>query len=322
MDSIKNIDSIKERISRMIVPIHLDEPNRAMDKKLVITVAPSGVFIKKQQNPNHPYTAQEIVPHVIESYKEGASVWHMHLRDENAVPEGRQEIFTGAIDKVLDKCPDMILSHSGHVDPSKEGANSLRPRCDPLLEASTKYGRKYIETVVIVPAMTGHQPMNEPILKDMIDYLQGNGVKPEFQIFNYTCIHHVNRWLIAPEILKKPYIMNVISGFHGDDYVGPTLPDPYGYTYLTSMVQTLPQGSVIGATIGGHNWLPLTIFAVMLGVDCVRIGMEDTIWMYPHRDEKIKKCADVVRKVANIARELGRDIATPQETRTIWGLDS
>jgi uncharacterized protein (DUF849 family) len=50
--------------------------------------------------------------------------------------------------------------------------------------------------------------------------------------------------------------------------------------------------------------------------------MEDAVFMYPHKDEKIKGCEDVVRKVATIARELGRDIATPSEARKIMGLKS
>jgi uncharacterized protein (DUF849 family) len=62
--------------------------------------------------------------------------------------------------------------------------------------------------------------------------------------------------------------------------------------------------------------------AVLLGFDTVRIGMEDAVYMYPHREEKIDRPADVVRKVANIARELGREIATPEEARQIMGLDA
>lgn len=311
-----------EDVARKIFPIHLDPMCLTMDKKLVINIAPSGVFIKRQQNPNQPYTANDIIPHVIESYEAGATVWHMHLRDKDAVPERSPQAYIEAIDRVLDTCPDMILSHSSHAGGAKEGADSLRPRCDPLLEATAKCGRKYIETVVVAPARVGiEQPMNEPILKDMVHYLQETGIKPEFQIFNYNCIYHVNSWLIEPGILNRPYIMNLISGYHGHDFVGPTNPDTLGYTYLVNMMQALPQDTVVGATIGGHNWLPLTVLAIILGVDCVRIGMEDTIWMYPHRDEKIKRCADVVKKVATIAMELGREIATPEEARKILGLN-
>jgi 3-keto-5-aminohexanoate cleavage enzyme len=60
--------------------------------------------------------------------------------------------------------------------------------------------------------------------------------------------------------------------------------------------------------------------AILLGFDSIRIGMEDAVYMYPHRDDKIMRCADVVRAVATIARSLGREIATPAEARAIMGL--
>lgn len=64
----------------------------------------------------------------------------------------------------------------------------------------------------------------------------------------------------------------------------------------------------------------MTVVGIILGTDCVRVGMDDTLWMYPHSEEKITDCADVVRKVATITRELGREIASPQEAKEILGL--
>jgi 3-keto-5-aminohexanoate cleavage enzyme len=77
---------------------------------------------------------------------------------------------------------------------------------------------------------------------------------------------------------------------------------------------------VVGISAGGRNWLALSTFAILLGVDFVRVGMEDHLWMYPHKDEKIKRCADATKKIATIAKELGRDIATPEEARKTLGI--
>ena len=71
------------------------------------------------------------------------------------------------------------------------------------------------------------------------------------------------------------------------------------------------EGSVIGLSAGGRNWLALSTFAILMGVDIVRVGMEDHLWMYAHKDEKIKRSVDETKKIAIIAREPGRDIATP-----------
>jgi len=72
---------------------------------------------------------------------------------------------------------------------------------------------------------------------------------------------------------------------------------------------------------GGRNWLPFTTLAIMLGFDMVRVGMEDSVYMYPHKDQKIQTTAEAVKVVADIARSLGREIATPDEAREILGIN-
>jgi 3-keto-5-aminohexanoate cleavage enzyme len=60
--------------------------------------------------------------------------------------------------------------------------------------------------------------------------------------------------------------------------------------------------------------------AIMMGFDMVRVGMEDSVYMYPHKDEKIRTSADAVRKIRTIAEAMGREIATPDEARQILGI--
>ncbi len=306
----------RDRFLKRVVPIDQDPADLTMGKKLIINVAPTGAFIKRHQNPSQPYSPEEIAREVIAAYKEGASVWHVHIRDAEGAPDNDPETVLRALDMVLDACPDILLSHTSHVDHTKKGAAGLQPLVDPLLVAGKKRGRSYIHSVVIAPYQRGYD-MDEAILKDMAKYLQKNGVVPEFQIHNYSCISHVRDWLLKDGTLEGPCIMNLISGFHGHDFSGPTGPEPWGRLYLMSLMKVLPEGSIIGATVGGHNWLPIIVEAIMLGVDCVRVGMEDSIWLYPHRDEKISSCAQVARKIATIARELGREIATPAEAAKI-----
>src|ERR1035437_5101308 len=141
----------REKFINWTVPIHLDPEDHTMDKKLVINVAPTGAFIKRHQNPNQPYTPEELAREVISSYKEGASVWHIHIRDEEGVPDNDPETVLRALDLVLDECPDMLLSHSSHVDDTKKGADMLRPLVDPLLAMGKKRGRQYIHSMVIAP---------------------------------------------------------------------------------------------------------------------------------------------------------------------------
>jgi uncharacterized protein (DUF849 family) len=59
---------------------------------------------------------------------------------------------------------------------------------------------------------------------------------------------------------------------------------------------------------------------ILLGVDLVRVGIEDQFWALPHRDEVIQSPWESVEKVAQITRALGRDIATPSEARRIMSI--
>jgi 3-keto-5-aminohexanoate cleavage enzyme len=99
-----------------------------------------------------------------------------------------------------------------------------------------------------------------------------------------------------------------------------TYPDPWGLMYMLGMMKMMPEDTVVGLSAGGRNWLALTTFAILMGVDFVRVGMEDQLWMYPHRDEKISRNADAVKKIATISKELGREIGTSSEARKFLGL--
>ncbi len=302
-----------------------DEPSPVMDKKLVINVAPTGAFIKREQNPNQPYTPAEVAKQAIESYKVGASVFHVHVRDEKGIIQlSNVPAIKESVDRVLDECPDMVLSHSGHSDVSDEIMIGVKALVDPLIEDGLKVGRRYVHTQVILPMATPGHFVDKASLAETIKYLQDNNVVPEFQIDNYRSLYNTINWVIRPGILNKPYVINLLAGLHGPTVVGPGLPDPWGrihiMTMFTGMKQMLPNECTFGATVGGRHWLPATVEAIMMGVDCVRIGMEDTLWMYPHNEDRIRSCAEVVSKVATIARELGRDIATPAEAREILGL--
>ena len=52
----------------------------------------------------------------------------------------------------------------------------------------------------------------------------------------------------------------------------------------------------------------------------VRIGMEDTTYRYPHKDDVIENNAQLFREFRDVCKFLGREIATPNEYRKMIGL--
>ncbi len=319
-------------------PIHLEPKNPTMNKKLIVTVCPTGMLITRDQNPKQPYTPKEIAQQTIAAYKEGAAEVHVHTRDEYGYMGVDAEQYIETTEMILKECPDIVLCPSISVTPKKAEGNLFEVETtqlliDSLSERGKSRGRKYIETAAItsssyVSTRAIRPERKEPpasivtpqMLRAEAEFLQSKGIRPNFLGHSFEGIDNVIEYLIEPGILHKPYVISLCPGMHKPSTK--TYPDPWGMIYLINMKEYLmskvPNDTVIGASIGGHNWLPITVLAFMLGVDFVRVGMEDSMWLYPHKDDLIESCAQVTRKIVTIAKELGREIATPEEARAIY----
>jgi len=287
-----------------------------LDKKLIINVAPTGSFLTREESPNQPLTPDEIVASVIAAYRAGASVWHVHCRDEEGVASGDPDLIQRTIDRVLAECPDMNTSLNVIADVTKPvGVAQIEPLAGPLVERDIKY----LRAAVVPPISRKRGVATKAGLQEIVSYYQDHGVKPEFQIHNNEALNNVVNWLIKPGILKEPYIMNIILGHHGWAYSGPDR-DPWGYLYLITMMNLMPPGSIIGVTAGGHNWMPMTMAGILLGADMVRIGTEDTLWTYPHKPDMDADCEDFVKRIVTFCGLIGREVATPADARRILHL--
>lgn len=298
------------------------EKNLSMDKKLFITVCTTGATFSRKHNPNQPYTPQENAREAIEAYQEGACMAHIHTRDENGNPATTLERLKETIGSILEKCPDMIIQPSAYEGLDPEMPNYSYEGMEPMVKALHSISPRYMQSTIFVPISYSQDMFTSIATQEntvkTIEYLQANHIKPEFMGHNWEALLNVKEWLIRTGLLDKPYFIDMGPGMHN---AAETYPDPWGLLYVIGMMKMIPEDSVIGISAGGRNWLPLTTLAILLGVDFVRVGMEDHLWMYPHKDEKISCCADVTRKIATIAKELGRDIGSPSEARGILRID-
>ncbi|NIN53571.1 MAG: hypothetical protein GTN80_10715, partial [Nitrososphaeria archaeon] len=282
----------------------------------------TGALFSRDQNPNQPYSPKEIAREAIESYNEGASMVHIHTRDEKTGwPASNAELLKETLDPIIDECPDIVLAPSVALGFKPDEGDYSYETVSPMVDTLLGWGSKYIQTTIFTPVSYVQDHFvnlaTEENAVKTVRYLQNKGVKPEFMCHNWEAIANAREWLIKPGILEKPYFLSMGPGMHN---ATDTYPDPWGYLYLIGMYNMMPEDIVIGTSIGGRNWLPITVQAVMLGVDFVRVGMEDALWMYPHKKELISKNAHAVKKIVSIARELGREIATPNETRKTLGI--
>ena len=266
---------------------------------LHIKVAPSGLAVSRQQSPYLPLTPDEIAQAAIESYQAGASAVHLHMRDDNGIPTNDLTIFRRVIDRIKGKCPDIIIdipSILGDTDEEK-----LRPLTLPEVETTAlQPGPMIIGSATIIRTP-------QSIQRDL-EFMLALDIQPEIATHDLSHLANAER-LIVPRI-EKPYYFNLVLGLEGSTYATPA--------NLMHIVERLPAGSKWMLSVGGRPTLDMLTFAIILGGH-VRVGLEDMIYLYPRKDELLKSNALMVEKMVRIATELGRDIATPAQTRRMLG---
>lgn len=312
---------IKDIYSGILSGLHAEPRDETMAKKLIINVAPTGSFTNRQQNPLQPYTMEENVQAAIEACKAGAAVWHCHAREADGIPSKDPHVVKETIERVLAECPDIVTSVIAYADYEKQGVEQIKPTVDLLTAA----GPQYMQTspLVIAPAtISKHYTyvITQEYLTGVVRYLEDHGVRPEYQCDAYGPAKNIQDWMIDTGIAKDPPLMNIMAGFHGYSFASVANRGSWNYLQLAASLEALPDGVVKGVCAGGRNWLQFTMFAIMLGVDIVRVGMEDSVYLYPDRDEIVKSNAQLVEMVREAAELMGREIATPDEAREIMGV--
>jgi 3-keto-5-aminohexanoate cleavage enzyme len=139
--------------------------------------------------------------------------------------------------------------------------------------------------------------------------MQERGIKPELEVFNSGQLNEVYR-LIEDGLLDPPYYINLIFG--GRAF---TLPRPKN---VLNLVDNLPPDAEFNLLATGRHQLPLTTLGILLGGH-VRVGLEDNLY---YSEERLAESnAELVERTVDIAELLGRDVATPDEARTILDIE-
>ena len=130
-------------------------------------------------------------------------------------------------------------------------------------------------------------------------------VKPELEIWHAGSIWNM-RYLIEKGLLSAPYFTTLFFGWPGGSWSPPTIEE---YLYRKRL---MPSGSIINVSIMGPEQKTILAAAILNG-DHIRVGTED----YPYLNGRIAATHELVAETVELARHLGRDIASAQETRML-----
>jgi 3-keto-5-aminohexanoate cleavage enzyme len=268
---------------------------------LVITVAPVGGELTREQQPHLPLTGEEIAEEVAECREAGAAVVHLHVRDATGAPTQDRERFAAAIDAIKRSAPDMIVQTStggsvGMTEEERAQPLDLKPEMATLTTGTVNFGAEVFEN----PA---------PLVERFFLRMRDVGIQPEFEVFDTGMVDAALRLVAVhdaePRHLHFDLVLGVPGGMSGT---------PQAVMYMESL---LPQGATWSATGIGRSHLPVAVTAMAMGGH-VRTGFEDTI--YYERGRIATSNGELIARVARIARELGREPATPDQAREIIGI--
>ncbi|HSA30848.1 MAG TPA: 3-keto-5-aminohexanoate cleavage protein [Candidatus Omnitrophota bacterium] len=272
--------------------------------KLMINAAITGMVPKKSDTPHIPITVEEIVEDSIKCCRAGASIIHLHARDENGEPTYQKELYARMIKAIRQECPDLIIcaTTSGRVH------NTLEKRSDVLdLEGELKPDMASLTMGSL--NFPKQASVNTPdMIQSLALKMKERGIIPEIEIFELGMINAV-KVLIKNGILTAPFYANLLLG---SLYSVPATVSDLGH-----MVQSLPQDVTWAATGIGKFQLKINIASVLMGGH-VRVGLEDNIF-YDNDKRVLATNEMLIQRVVRIASELGREVASPQEAREILG---
>jgi len=291
----------------------MNSPKRDPDL-CVVTCALSGVLANRSQCPDIPYTPAEMGEEAKRAYDAGASVVHLHARNEEGGPTFSPAVFAKIKEEIRKRCPILLnFSRGTIVDDVTEQCTYVResrPEIAALNMGTMNYSkysekRKSFVFDMVFPNTYGK------IIK-LLSAFNEAGAKPELECFDSGHTHGV--WpLLDMGILKPPlqfsFIVNVLGG------IPPTVESLQLQKKLALDLAPGSEWEVIG--ISKCQWRMLAT-ALVLGGN-VRVGLEDNFYL-PDNKTMAKSNGELVDVAVRMVRDVGRKPATVDQAREILGL--
>ena len=286
-----------------------------MSDKVIITCALTGVLTDPKQHPV-PVTPEEMAREAKSAYDAGATVMHCHIRRQEPglghLPSWDPKVSRAVTEAIRAACPDVVINHtSGVVGPDYQGALDCIRQTKPEIAACNAGSLNYLKV------KADHSWAWKPMLfdntvekvQDYLDAMADVGTLPEFECFDVGIVRCVGMYQ-QTGMYKGPldynFVMGVASGMPADADLLPIL-----------LKLKMPGAAWQVTAIGRAEIWPLFRRCSELGGN-LSSGLEDKFYLPD--GGKAKSNGELIAALAAIARETGRDIASPAEARAMLGL--
>ena len=290
-------------------------------RKVIITVAQTGNFQGKAQNPNLPEQPSEVIQSAYDCYNAGASIVHIHARDKEGNSCNDPKVFAEINTGIRAKCNAITQ-------------NSTAPATKPGSEADDGVALLYDDSIrdalpemcsldtSLITTIWGdlsfiYRWERDWLIKQATRMME-LGIKPEIEAFNMESIEDVFQHLVPAGVLGDPVSMTLVMGMNkvSQGAIGYTRDN---HDYMIKLIEANANGHPVNwstMAIGSYQLEGVT-YGLLKGGN-VRTGMEDNI--YYNYGNLATSNAQLVERMVRIIRELEMEVATPEEARAILKL--
>lgn len=280
-------------------------------QKLILSAALTGAATNRSHCPAIPYTPIEIAEEGKRAVDAGASILHIHAREDDGMPSWRTEVFVAIKEEVRKRCPKVIINFStGAIGLSKEERVAHLPVTKPDVAAFNMGSMNYA-----IYSKRQKQFYFNGLFENTFDTLQyvvkvmnESGVTPEMECFDTGHIRNsepLRDMGLIPENAYYSLVMGVLGGI-------PATPEN-----LMHQIKQVPQGSFWQCIAISRKQWQLAAIACTMGGN-FRVGLEDNFYL--PNNEMAKSNGECVEWGVKLAKMMGREIASIEETRAMLNI--
>ena len=276
-----------------------------MKNKTMVIAALTGAVTPKDITPHIPTTPEEIAADAIACWKAGASVVHLHMRDEEGKGTMCKERFKETVSLIrADKECDVVIccTSSGSLKPLTHEERMAHFRYIPEIELGS-----YDAGTMNWGAFTVFDN-NPKFLEELAQCYLDNDVKPEIELFDMGMLTNMNHY-VKQGLIKSPVFCQFVLGVLGGA--------PATVDCLHHLVRNLPEGAIWSAFGIGKDHLPIMYAALALGAHGIRVGIEDNVY---YSKGVLGTNPMFVERAVRVVTEFGKEPTTSAEAREILGL--
>jgi 3-keto-5-aminohexanoate cleavage enzyme len=261
---------------------------------VVVTVAITGADVFRENNPNIPYTTAEIADSAIEANTAGATVAHLHVREDDGTPSGRPELFVEVIDRIRASTEMLTMVSTGGANDMTISERTTGLEAKPDISGVESGSMNFGDETFITPPPAG---------RGIIERATAADIALEVEAFDVGHVVSAVRWL-EQGVLDPPLRINLVFGVPGGIDASPEA--------LSAMLRPLPADTFWTVTCIGRHHQRMLGLALLLGAPGIRTGLEDVAYL--SRGVLAPSNAALVQMAVELAGSLGREVATQAQT--------